>query len=171
MLKDKKIIILAEAYYEDLELWYPKIRLMEEGAKVLVAGTGEKQYKGKKGYPLEVDGSIKDFNSKDFDAIIVPGGWAPDKLRRYREVLDFIRQMNLQNKVIAAICHAPWVLISAGIVKGKNMTCVNAIKDDVSNAGALYHDKEVVVDGNLITSRTPADLGAFCREIIKALSK
>ena len=162
---------MAENIYEDLELWYPKIRLTEEGAKVIVAGTGEKTYKGKNGYPLEVDGNIKDYKAKDFDAVIIPGGYAPDKLRRYKEVLDFVRKMYSSRKVIAAICHAPWVLASAGILKGKKLTCVRAIKDDVINAGAEYFDKEVVVDGNIITSRKPDDLPAFCREIIKALSK
>src|SRR3989344_3836392 len=114
MLNNKKVIIFAENIYEDLELWYPKIRLTEEGAKVIVAGTGEKTYKGKNGYPLEVDGNIKDFKAND---------------------LDFVIEMHSQNKVIAAICHAGWVLASAGIVKGKRVTCVSAIKDDMVNAG------------------------------------
>lgn len=171
MLQNKKVMILAENHYEDLELWYPKLRLSEEGAEIIVAGTGEKTYKGKNGYPLEADGDIKDYNAKDFSAVVIPGGWAPDKLRRYKEVLDFVREMHKNGKVIAAICHAPWVLASAGIVKGKKLTCVSAIKDDVINAGAEYSDKEVVVDGNIITSRMPADLPAFCREIIKALSR
>lgn len=171
MLSNKKVLILAEDIYEDLELWYPKLRLIEEGAKVIVAGTGKKCYEGKNGYPLEVDGNIKDYKPKDFDAVIAPGGFAPDKLRRYREVLDFVRQMHDAGKVVAAICHGPWVLVSAGILKGKKITCVSAIKDDVINAGAQYLDKEVVVDGNIITSRKPDDLGAFCREIIKALNK
>ena len=171
MLLNKKVLIFAEAYYEDLELWYPKIRLTEEGAKVIVAGTGEKTYKGKNGYPLEVDGNAKDYKAKDFDAVVIPGGWAPDRLRRYKEVLDFVKEMNKEGKVIAAICHAGWVLASAGIVKGRKVTCVSAIKDDMINAGAEYFDRDVVVDGNIITSRMPADLPAFCREIIKALNK
>ena len=171
MTNGKNVLILAEDHYEDLELWYPKLRLIEEGAKVVVAGTGEKSYKGKNGYPLTVDGSIKDYKAKDFNAVVIPGGWAPDRLRRYKEVLDFVREMHTSGKVVAAICHAGWVLASAGIVKGKNMTCFSAIKDDMVNAGANYSDKEVVVDGNLITSRTPADLPAFCREIIKALDR
>lgn len=171
MLNNKKIIILAHDIYEDLELWYPKLRLVEEGAKVIVAGTGEKSYKGKNGYPLEVDGSIKEFNAKDFDAVIVPGGYAPDKLRRYKEVLDFVAEIHRSGKVVAAICHGPWVLVSAGILKGKNVTCVSAIKDDVINAGAQYFDREVIVDGKIITSRKPEDLGAFCKAIIKALQE
>lgn len=169
ILDGKKILILAENYYEDLELWYPKIRLEEEGAEVTVAGTGEKAYKGKNGYPLHVDGSIRDYSSADFDAVVIPGGWAPDRLRRYKEVLDFVKRMHKDGKIVAAICHACWVLVSAGIIEGKNITCFSSIKDDVINAGANYLDKEVVVDGNLITSRTPADLPAFCKAIIKAL--
>ncbi len=167
----KKVMIFAEKDYEDLELWYPKLRLTEEGFQVVVAGTGDKNYEGKNGYPVEVDGNIKDYKAKDFDAVVIPGGWAPDRLRRYKEVLDFVREMNASGKVVAAICHAGWVIASAGIVKGKNLTCFAAIKDDMINAGAKYADKEVVVDGNLITSRKPADLPAFCREIIKALNK
>jgi protease I len=167
----KKVMILAEKDYEDLELWYPKLRLTEEGFSVVVAGTGERGYKGKNGYPVTVDGSIKDYDAKDFDAVIIPGGWAPDRLRRYSEVLDFVREMNASKKVVAAICHAGWVLASAGIVKGRKATCFIAIKDDMIHAGAEYADEEVVVDENLITSRTPADLPAFCREIIKALGK
>ena len=170
MLENKKIIIFAENYYEDLELWYPKLRLLEEGAKVIVAGTGEKTYKGKNGYPLEVDGNIKDCKPRDFDAVIIPGGWAPDRLRRYKEVLDFVKEMHKNGKVVAAICHAGWVLASADIVRGKKVTCVSAIKDDMINAGAKYSDNEVVVDGKMITSRMPSDLPAFCREIIKAMS-
>jgi protease I len=171
MLHNKKIIIFAESYYEDLELWYPKLRLTEEGANVIVAGTGDQEYKGKNGYPVEVDGSIKDYSAKDFSAVVIPGGWAPDKLRRSKEVLDFVREMHKDRKIIAAICHAPWVLASAGIIKGKKLTCVSAIKDDIINAGADYIDSEVVVDGNIITSRMPKDLGAFCREIIRALTE
>ena len=162
---------MAESQFQDLELLYPKYRLIEEGAKVVVAGTGEKSYKGKYGYPVDVDGNIKDYKARDFDAVVIPGGWAPDFLRRHKEVIDFVREMDKQKKVVAAICHAGWVLASAGIVKGKNVTCFSGIKDDLINAGARYSDKEVVVDGNLITSRKPDDLPAFCKEIIKALSR
>ena len=171
MLKNKRVIILAENQFQDLELLYPKYRLIEEGAKVIVAGTGEKNYKGKYGYPVDVDGNIKDYKAKDFDAVVIPGGWAPDFLRRSKEVVDFVKEMSRQNKVVAAICHAGWVLASADIVKGKKVTCFSSIKDDLINAGAKYSDEEVVVDGNLITSRKPDDLPAFCREIIKALSR
>ncbi|MBI2656971.1 type 1 glutamine amidotransferase [Candidatus Woesearchaeota archaeon] len=171
MLKNKKIMIFAEAIFEDAELLYPKYRLIEEGAKVIVAGTGEKTYKGKYGYPIEVDGNAKDYKAKDFDAVIVPGGYAPDRLRAYKEVINFVREMNNSKKIVAAICHGAWVLASAGILKGRKATCVDRIKDDIINAGAQYFDKEVVVDSNIITSRKPSDLPAFCREIIRALSK
>ena len=167
----KKVLIFAEQIYEDIELWYPKLRLAEEGVKVTVAGTGEKVYKGKYGYPVTVDGNIKDFKAKDFDGVIVPGGFCPDFLRQYKEVNDFVAEMYKQGKVVGAICHGPWVLVSAKIVKGKKITSVHRIKDDMINAGANYVDEEVVVDGNIVTSRMPNDLPAFCREYIKLLNK
>ncbi len=171
MLKNKKIIIFAEKEFEDLELLYPKFRLIEEGAEVVVAGLGEKQYKGKKGYPVDADGNILDYSPDDFDALVIPGGWAPDFLRRVTPVLDFVKKMHERKKVIAFICHAGWVPISAGILKGRKVTGVDAIKHDLVNAGATYLDQSVVVDGNLISSRRPPDLPDFCRAIIKALSK
>lgn len=171
MLKNKKIIIFAEKDFEDLELLYPKLRLIEEGAEVIVAGIGEKSYTGKKGYPVDADADIKGCKPDDFDALIISGGWAPDYLRRHEPVLDFVRQMHAKNKIIAFICHGGWVPISAGILKGRKVTGVNAIKDDLANAGAAYLDKSVVVDGNLISSRRPPDLPDFCRALIKALSK
>ena len=167
----KSILILAEDIYEDLELWYPKIRLTEAGYKVMVAGTGKKLYHGKYGYPVEVDGDIEQFRMTDFDAVVIPGGYAPDRLRRYPSILKFVKKMSDEGKIIAAICHGAWVPISAGIVKGKKMTCFSAIKDDVVNAGAIYSDASVVIDGNLISSRMPADLPDFCRAIISALEK
>ncbi|HWP47471.1 MAG TPA: type 1 glutamine amidotransferase domain-containing protein [Candidatus Limnocylindrales bacterium] len=170
-LSGKKVLIFAADEYEDLELWYPKLRLTEAGAKVTVAGLGEKVYKGRKGYPVEVDTDVSQCRAADFDAVVIPGGFAPDRLRRSEQVLTIVRDAFETGKVVAAICHAGWVPVSAGIVKGKRMTCVSAIKDDVKNAGAEYVDQPVVVDGNLITSRVPADLPDFCREIIKALAK
>lgn len=170
-LAGKKIAVLAEDLYEDLELWYPVLRLREEGAEVTLAGTGMKrEYAGKNGLPVTVDTEVDRLSAADFDAVIVPGGYAPDKLRRYQAVLDLVRDADRQDKVVAAICHAAWVLISAGIMDGRRATCFFAIKDDVINAGAEYLDAEVVCDGNLITSRQPSDLGAFCREIIGALA-
>ena len=169
-LTGKRIAILAEDNYQDLELWYPLLRLREEGAEVMVIGTGSaKTYTSKHGYPVTVDAAADEVKAADFDAIIVPGGYAPDLLRRYEAVLKLVREAHQQGKVIAAICHAGWVLISAGILRGRKVTCVSAIKDDVINAGATYVDQKVVQDGNIITSRMPTDLPAFCRTIIAAL--
>jgi protease I len=170
LLSNKRILILVENLYEDLELWYPKLRLLEEGATVQVAGPEKKEYRGKNGYPCMPDITIHDVEMRHFDAVIIPGGFAPDKLRRIPRVLDIVRIFHERNKVIAFICHAGWVPISAKILRGKKVTGVSAIKDDLENAGATYLDHAVVVDGNLITSRTPADLPDFCRAIIRALS-
>jgi protease I len=170
-LAGKRVAVLAEDHYENLELWYPVLRLREAGAQVTIVGpkAGE-SYKSKEGYPAKADLSMDDARASDFDAVIVPGGYAPDRMRRYPAMLRLVREVFQAGKIVAAICHAAWVPISAGIVKGRTMTCVSAVKDDVINAGANYVDKEVVVDGNLISSRTPSDLPAFCREIVKALS-
>lgn len=170
-LTGKRVAVLAEDHYENLELWYPVLRLQEAGAQVTIVGpkAGE-AYKSKEGYPAKADLSMDDARAADFDAVIVPGGYAPDRMRRHQAMLTLVREAFQSGKIVAAICHAGWVPISAGIVKGKTMTCVSAIKDDVINAGAKYVDREVVVDGNLISSRTPPDLPAFCREIVKALS-
>lgn len=169
LLEGRQVVVLAEDLYEDLELWYPVLRLREEGAQVTIAGTGAKSYTGKHGYPVATDTAVEKVSSADFDALVVPGGYAPDRLRRYAEVSRLVAEMSQQGKVVAAICHAAWVLISAGVLKGRRVTCFHAIKDDVINAGAEYQDQEVVRDQTLITSRKPADLGAFCREIIAAL--
>ncbi len=170
-LSGKRVAVLAEDHYENLELWYPALRLREAGAKVTIVGpkAGE-TYKSKEGYPAKADLSMDDARASEFDAVVVPGGYAPDRMRRHQPMLRLVREACEQGKVVAAICHAGWVPVSAGILKGRTMTCVSAIKDDVINAGARYVDQEVVVDGNLISSRTPADLPAFCREIVKALS-
>jgi protease I len=169
-LTGKNIAILAEDNYQELELWYPLLRLQEAGAEVAVIGTGSAEtYTSKHGYPVTVDAAADEVEAADFDAVIVPGGYAPDRLRRYESILKLVREADEQGKVVAAICHAGWVLASAGILKGRQATCVSAIKDDVINAGATYLDQEVVQDGNLITSRVPSDLPAFCRTIIAAL--
>ncbi len=170
-LRDKIILFFAGPLYEDLELWYPKIRLEEEGARTVVAGTGEKTYQGKRGYPLTVDTSVDEIRAADFDGLVIPGGYAPDIMRRSQKLLQLTREIYQAGKPVAFICHAGWVPISAGIVKGKRGTSVGAIKDDLVNAGLLWEDSPVVVDGNLISSRTPADLGVFCRAIIAALEK
>lgn len=169
-LKGKKIIVLAEDDYEDLELWYPLLRMREEGAKVDVVGSGtKKEYKSKHGYEVLVNFDASKVDIDQYDAIIVPGGWAPDKLRRYPSVVKLIKTGHDKNKIIAAICHGGSLLISAKILEGKTATCYFAIKDDIIYAGANYVDKEVMRDGNIITSRKPDDLPAFCREIIIAL--
>jgi protease I len=167
-LAGKTILFFAANWYEDLELWYPKIRLEEEGATTVVAGLGEKTYQGKRGYPLTVDTSVDAVSAEDFDGLVIPGGYAPDILRRSAKVLDLTRLIYQAGKPVAFICHAGWVPISAGIVRGKRGTSVGAIKDDLVNAGMVWEDSPVVVDGNLISSRTPADLPQFMKAIIGA---
>jgi protease I len=169
-LDGKRVVILAEQEYEDLELWYPLLRLQGEGAKIRVVGTGSADtYQSKHGYPVAVDATADEIDVKDIDAVVIPGGYAPDKLRRYASVLNLVRSAFDQGKVIAFICHGGWVPISAGIVEGKRLTSVSAIKDDLVNAGATWLDEEVVQDGNLITSRRPPDLPAFSDAIVAAL--
>jgi len=166
----KKIAVLIEDHYQVLEVWYPYLRLREAGFKTIFVGTGKKkEYESKEGYPAEEELSIKEAKVSDFDGVVIPGGYAPDILRRYPEINEFVKKMDEGGKLVAAICHAGWVLVSAGILKGREATCFYAIKDDIINAGAQFTDKEVVVDGNLITSRNPYDLPAFCGEIIKFL--
>jgi protease I len=170
-LQGKTILFFAGPLYEDLELWYPKIRLEEEGARTVIAGTGEKTYQGKRGYPLTVDTSVDEISSDRFDALVIPGGYAPDMMRRSEKLLQLTREIFQAGKPVAFICHAGWVPISAGIVRGKRGTSVGAIKDDLVNAGMLWEDSPVVVDGNLISSRTPADLPQFMKALIAALSQ
>lgn len=167
----KKVAVLIEDHYQVLEAWYPYLRLREEGIETVFVGTGKDGYISKEGYPAPQDLSITKAKPVEFDGVIIPGGYAPDLLRRDRSVNTFVRKIFQSDKLVAAICHAGWVLVSAGILREKKATCFFAIKDDLVNAGAIYIDKEVVVDGNLITSRNPYDLPAFCREIIKFLKK
>jgi protease I len=168
-LQGNTILFFAGPLYEDLELWYPKIRLEEEGARTVVAGTGEKSYQGKRGYPLTVDTSVDEIQANTFDGLVIPGGYAPDIMRRSQKLLQLTREIYESGKPVAFICHAGWVPISAGIVRGKRGTSVGAIKDDLVNAGMIWEDSPVVVDGNLISSRTPADLPQFCKALIAAL--
>lgn len=168
-LAGRTILIFAGPQYEDLELWYPKIRLEEEGAATVVAGVGDPVYHGKHGYPCPVDAHVDALEAGQFDALVIPGGFAPDKLRRFPKVLALTKQIFDAGKPVAFICHAGWVPISAKIVRGRRGTSVGAIRDDLENAGLLWEDSAVVVDGNLISSRTPADLPEFCRAIIAAL--
>lgn len=171
-LTGKKVVVLAEDTYEDLELWYPYYRMREAGATVTLVGTGSADvYQSKHGYPAKVDAKADDVRAADIDAVIIPGGFAPDRLRRYPAVLKLVREAAESGKVVAAICHAGWVLVSANVLRGRTATSVAAIKDDMTNAGAQWVDREVVRDGSIITSRTPADMPAFCRTIIAALTE
>jgi protease I len=170
-LKGKKVIVLAEDLYQELELWYPLYRMREEGAEVTVVGTeAGVTYKSKGGYAATSDVASRDVDAGEYEAVIIPGGYAPDLMRRHPATVKLVRDAFEQGKVVAAICHAGWMLASADILKGRKATGFFAIRDDLVHAGAEYADSEVVVDGNLITSRKPEDLPAFCREIIKALS-
>ncbi len=168
----KRIAVLVEQKYEELELWYPVYRLREAGhAVTLVGPEAGKVYPSKLGYPAESDAAARDVSAADFDAVVIPGGFAPDYIRRSAAMLDLVRGVVAANKPTAAICHGPWVLCSTPALKGRRATGFHSIRDDVVNAGAEWVDAEVVVDGPLITSRTPADLPAFLRAILTALDK
>ena len=166
-----KVAVLIEALYQDMEVWYPYLRLKEAGHEALAAGCGEKTYVGKYGYPIQVDCDVADLDASELAGIVIPGGWAPDKLRLHGPVLDLVRAMMEADKVVAAICHAGWVLASAGVCEDRELTSYVAIKDDLENAGAKWVDREVVRDGGLITSRTPNDLPAFMKTTLAALSE
>lgn len=167
----KKIAILIEDLFDDLELTVPYYRMLEEGYSVdLIGKKANTTYKGKKGLTYKSDYSSSEVNANDYDALIIPGGFSPDYMRRTKETIDFVRAIDAQNKPIAAICHAPWMLISSCDLKGKNLTGYFSIKDDIVNAGANYLDEAVVIDGNLITSRTPKDLPGFVKAILNALT-
>src|SRR5437667_4726869 len=158
--------------YQELEVWYPVYRLREAGCKVaLVAPEAGQSYPSKLGYPAKSDKAIADVSADDFDAVIVPGGFAPDFIRRTEAMIRFVSAMAEQGKVVAAICHGPWVLCSTQALKGRKATCFFAIKDDVINAGAKYVDAEVIRDGNIITSRKPDDLPAFMQTVIQAVKE
>jgi protease I len=166
----KKVLICVEEQYEDLELWYPKIRLEEEGFPVSVAGSvAGHTYKGKHGYPCTSDLSYKEASSMPWDAVVIPGGFAPDRMRRSSDLLHLVKATFEKTKTVAFICHGGWVPISAKILKGKKATGTVAIKDDLENAGALWQDLAVVVDGNLISARTPLDLPFFAKALIAQL--
>ena len=171
-LAGKRIAILAENMYQEMELWVPYYRFKEEGAEVKVIGAGgATSYASKHGYPVNVDAQADQVSAVEFDAVIVPGGYAPDLMRRHAPMVKLVREAAQQGKVVAAICHAGWMLVSAGILKGRRATSFFSIKDDLVAAGANWVDEEVVVDGNLITSRRPDDLPAFCRAIVAGLGK
>jgi len=171
-LKDKKVITVVDEEYNDLELWYPIFRLQEEGATVHIVGPeAGKAYKGQAGLPATTDYAYADINAEDYDGILVPGGWAPDKIRRYEEVLDIIRKMDKDEKPIGQICHAGWVLASAGVVKGRKVTSTPAIKDDMTNAGANWVDEKTVVDGHIVSSRRPSDMPTYVKAYADKLAE
>jgi protease I len=169
-LQGKRIAVLVEDSYQELEFWYPLLRFREAGAEVVVVGPQKgATYTSKYGYPATADAGAAGVSAADFDAVVIPGGYAPDRMRRHPAMVSLVREMGNAGKVVAAICHGGWMLCSADIVRGRQATCFSSIKDDLVNAGARYVDGEVVRDGNLITSRVPEDLPAFCREVIAAL--
>lgn len=171
MKENKKILCFVAELFEDLELWYPVLRLREEGIEVkLVGKEANKVYKGKNGVPATTDLAFNELVAKDYDGVLIPGGYAPDKLRVIEEALYLVKNMDDMNKPIGQICHAGQVTVSAGILKGRKVTSVKAIKDDMVNAGAQWVDEEVVVDKNLVSSRTPADLPAYTKKYIEVLN-
>jgi protease I len=171
-LQGKRVAILLEQQYQELEVWYPYYRLKEAGCKVtLVAPEAGQTYPSKLGYPAKSDKSAKDVSADDFDALVIPGGFAPDFIRRSEAMIRLTSMLAEQGKPIAAICHGPWVLCSTQALKNRKATCFFAIKDDVSNAGAKYVDAEVIRDGNIITSRKPDDLPAFMQTLLQALKE
>jgi protease I len=171
-LKGKRITILVDNLYQELEVWYPLLRFREAGAEVVtVAEKAGHSYASKLGYPCVADLAYEAVRARDFDGVIAPGGFAPDYIRRHPKAIEFVRGMFREGKLVAAICHGPWVLCSAGVLRGRRATSFFAIRDDVMNAGARWEDSEVVRDENLVTSRKPEDLPAFCRASMEVLAE
>lgn len=168
-LTGKRAAILVEDLYQELEVWYPLLRLKEAGAEVVTLGTGKKTYKSKLGYEVDAAADVREAKAATFDAVVIPGGYAPDILRRHESVNKFVAEMFHSGKVVSSICHGLWVCASAGILRGRTVTSFFAIKDDCTNAGAKWVDQEVVVDGKLVTSRNPNDLPAFMSETIRLM--
>jgi len=190
-LADKRVVIIVANEFEDIELLYPLLRLSEEGAEIIVVPVqmgihprpylDNKPVTGRFGHPVPIPvmpegrryriGKIEALDADQIDCVLLPGGFSPDYLRRHKQTLDLVRQCHQRGKLLAAICHAPWVLISAGIMAGKRATGLIAVRDDLINAGAEYVDEPAVRDGNIVTSRAPNDLPEFCKEIIQALTE
>ena len=171
-ISNQRILVLVRDIYEDLELWYPKLRMIEAGAEVVVAGPeGGRVYAGKNGYPCKSDVALHEVDPATFDGLLVPGGFMPDKLRRDQIVLDIVRHFHEQQKLIAAICHGGWIPISAGVYKGVRVTGSLGIKDDLINAGALWEDAAVVVDNHHVSSRKPDALPEFCKGMLEVLTR
>ncbi len=171
MRKGRRAAILVEDLYQELEVWYPAYRLRDAGVKTVFVGTGKPEYKGRYGYPVPAEADIRDVRAAKFDAVVIPGGYAPDILRRFEAVNRFVAAMDGSGKTVASICHGLWVCCSAGILRGRTCTCFSAIRDDAIHAGARYVDREVVVDRNLVTSRKPDDLPAFVRETLRVMEE
>lgn len=170
-LSGRRILIFVGDDYEDLELWYPKLRLEEAGASTLLAGEAARhRYVGKNGYPCVSEAAVDEVRADDFDGVVIPGGWMPDKLRRNEKILALVRRFNESGKLIASICHGPWINISAGVVRGVTITSTPGIKDDLVNAGATWEDRPVVLDRHHISSRRPPDLPMFGAAIVEFLS-
>jgi len=169
-LTGKRVAVLVDQLYQEMEVWYPYYRLKEAGAEVLLVGAeAGKTYPSKTGYPAVAERSYSSVVAEDFDGVIAPGGFAPDYIRRYKEATDFVHNIDKAGKLVAAICHGPWILCSSNMLRGRKATSFIAVKDDVVNAGAEWSDAEVVVDRNLVTSRKPDDLPAFCAASIRVL--
>ncbi len=166
-----RALIISADNFEDTELLVPFYRLKEEGIHVDIASIKKGKIKGKHGYEVDVDKTLKEINPEDYDILILPGGKAPEVIRKEKEALEIAKHFFQKNKSVSAICHGPQTLISAGLLKGRHATCYKSVAQEMRDAGALYEDKEVVVDKNLITSRQPSDLPAFLRETIKLLKK
>jgi len=165
-----RVLIFVADDYEDLELWYPKLRLVEAGVHVTVAGPeANHKYRGKNGYPCVSDTEIALMESADFHGVVCPGGWMPDKLRRDPKVQSLLREFASAGKLVAAICHGGWMPISAGVYRGVKVTGSPGIKDDLINAGAVFSDEPVVVDRHFVSSRKPDDLPDFCRAMLRVL--
>lgn len=171
-LAGQRVLMFVDDIYEDLELWYPKLRLIEAGAEVVVAGPEAQQtYKGKHSYPCKSDARIADMDAATFHGLVVPGGFMPDKLRRDPKVLSLVAEFARAGKLVAAICHGGWIPISAKVYKGVRVTGSPGIKDDLINAGAIWEDAAVVVDRHFVSSRKPDDLPAFCQAILKVMTR
>jgi protease I len=170
--RGKRVAILAENTYEDQEFWYPYYRLLETGADVFVVGTGTSTvYTSKHGYPVKVDAEAATVDAGQFDLIVIPGGWAPDLMRRSAAMVGLVREAVEQGRLVATIGHAGWMLCSANVIRNRHVTGAKPIKDDMVNAGGIWLDEEVVRDGGIITSRRPADLPAFMRAVVEALQE
>ena len=170
-LSGKRFLLFVDDIYEDLELWYPKLRLIEAGAAVIIAGPkAGKRYEGKNGYPCVSDAAIAEVRAADFDGLVIPGGFMPDKLRRDPKVLALVREFAGASKLVAAICHGGWIAISAGVYRGVRVTGSLGIKDDLVNAGAIWEDAPVVIDRHFVSSRKPDDLPYFCQGILEVMA-